>query len=175
MLSCCSQQSEYGLIKCPKYFSLEGGLPCCLLCCGAAFLRDAQPTRKSYYPAQRWISREVFSGPSNTARLICNWECKQRSQKQDSYLSWFETNLGGNLVTLENMLRAEFQVNSLPFNYLTMPLVREEKLWKAFFYSTQKQTTKQMGYRTVKYLATVLLTSTHLCPTTQILWRQSAM
>lgn len=166
MLSCCSQQSEYGLIKCPKYFSLEGGLPCCLLCCGAAFLRDAQPTKKSYCPAQQRISREAFSDPSNTARLICNSECKKRSQKKDSYLSWFETNLGGNLVTLDNMARAEFQVNSLPLKYLTMPLVQQEKLWKALFHSTQKQTTKQMGYRTVKHLATVLLISTHLCLTT---------
>lgn len=38
VLSCCSQQSEYGLIKCPKHFSLEGGLAHCLLHCGAQTL-----------------------------------------------------------------------------------------------------------------------------------------
>lgn len=64
--------------------------------------------------------------------------------------------------------------HSLPLKYLTMPLALQEKLWKVLFHSTQKQTTKQMDYRTVKYPATVLLISTYLCLTTQILWGQSA-
>lgn len=61
MLSCHSQQSEYGLIKCPKYFSLEGELVCCLLHCGAQTLSmelfnpPKSPTARPVWDLQRSI------------------------------------------------------------------------------------------------------------------------
>lgn len=62
VLSCHSQQSEYGLIKCPKYFSLEGGLTHCLLRCGAQTLslELLKPPESPTASPARDLQRSIF-------------------------------------------------------------------------------------------------------------------
>lgn len=62
VLSCCSQQSEGGLSKGPKYFSLEGGLACCLLCCGAQTLslELLKPPKSPTASPARDLQRSIF-------------------------------------------------------------------------------------------------------------------
>lgn len=167
VLSCHSQSLDMGWssVQNTSLWKVDLHAACCTVEHNP-FPWNCSTHQKVLLPAQQGISREASSGHSNTASFICNRECKKRSQKQESYLSWFETNLG---VTHG---KSRIPGHSPPFKYLTMALAQQEKLWKVLFHSTQKKT-KQMDYRTVKYLATVLLTSTCLCPTTQILWGQS--
>lgn len=60
VLSCCSQQSEYGLIKCPKYFSLEDGLAHCLLHCRALSLELLNSPKSPTASPARDLQRSIF-------------------------------------------------------------------------------------------------------------------
>lgn len=124
VLSCCSQQSEYGLTKCPKYFSLEGGLACCLLHCGAQTLSLELPnsSKSSIASPARDLQRSIFwSLKHSQAHLQLRTQEEIPKARIIFILVWDK--LWGNLATLGQHGKSRIPGHSLSLKYLTMPLV----------------------------------------------------
>lgn len=140
VLSCCSQQSEGGLSKGPKYFSLEGGLACCLLCCGAQTLslELLKPPKSPTASPARDLQRSIFCSFKHSQDRL-----QQRMQEGIPKARFIFLPVWDKFSRQHG--KSRIPGHSPPLKYLTMPLAQQEKLWKVLFHSTQKQTTNTNG------------------------------